>query len=209
MSPRPAIDHIRKPQILEAAAGVITERGLAATRIADVAEAAGTSPAAVLYWFDNREQLLNEALIADEESFAENLALRLEPIESAAERLRVLIASTVRDNDLSLWMELWARSLHDGTASASRLRLDEAWRALLAGIVADGQAAGEFRPEPEPARVALSLASLMDGLGVQTTLGDPAATAEEVLEIVIAHAEAELGTELGPAGTESGEALVA
>ena len=209
MSPRPAIDHIRKPQILEAAARVITERGLAATRIADVADAAGTSPAAVLYWFDNREQLLNEALIADEESFAEHLALRLEPIESAAERLRVLIEATVRDNDLSLWMELWARSLNDETAAASRLRLDESWRALIVGIVADGQQSGEFGPDADPSLVALSLGSLMDGLGVQATLGDPAASRERMLAIVVDHAEAALGASLGPAVTESGKALVA
>ncbi|MGZ5356559.1 MAG: helix-turn-helix domain-containing protein, partial [Solirubrobacterales bacterium] len=52
MSPRPQIDHIRRPQILDAAAEVIAERGIAATRIADVAERAGTSAPAVLYWFD-------------------------------------------------------------------------------------------------------------------------------------------------------------
>jgi len=49
MSPRPQIDHIRKPQLLGAAAEVISERGVEGTRIADVAERAGTSPPAVLY----------------------------------------------------------------------------------------------------------------------------------------------------------------
>ena len=56
MSPRPQIDHIRRPQILDAAAEVIAERGIAATRIADVAERAGTSAPAVLYWFDTKER---------------------------------------------------------------------------------------------------------------------------------------------------------
>ena len=60
MSPRPQIDHIRKPQILAAAAEVIGERGLASTRIADVAERAGTSPPAVLYWFGSKDDLLTE-----------------------------------------------------------------------------------------------------------------------------------------------------
>ena len=54
MTPRPQIDHIRRPQLLAAAAEVIAERGLAATRIADVAERVGASPAAVLYWFESR-----------------------------------------------------------------------------------------------------------------------------------------------------------
>ena len=54
MSPRPQIEHIRRPQLLDAAAGVIAERGIASTRIADVAERAGTSPPAVLYWSRRR-----------------------------------------------------------------------------------------------------------------------------------------------------------
>lgn len=199
MSPRPAIDHIRKPQILDAAAHVITERGLASTRIADVAERAGTSPPAVLYWFENREQLLNEALIADEENFARSVGERLTDVGSAAEKLRLLIAETVGDCDLSLWVELWTRSLHDREAAAARRRLDEAWRGLLAEVVAEGQASGEFDRGPDPAQVALSLAALMDGLGVQATLHDPAVDLEGMLTIAIGHAEAMLGTSLQPA----------
>jgi AcrR family transcriptional regulator len=34
---------------------VIADRGLASTRIADVAERAGTSAPAVLYWFENKD----------------------------------------------------------------------------------------------------------------------------------------------------------
>ena len=37
-------------------------RGYADTRIADVAEHAGTSPALVIYYFKTRDQLLTEAL---------------------------------------------------------------------------------------------------------------------------------------------------
>ena len=41
---------------------MIVERGYADTRIADVAEHAGTSPALVIYYFKTRDQLLTEAL---------------------------------------------------------------------------------------------------------------------------------------------------
>ena len=47
---------------------MIAERGVAATRIADVAERAGTSPPAVLYWFETQDELLAEALTLDEEA---------------------------------------------------------------------------------------------------------------------------------------------
>lgn len=197
MSPRPPIDHIRKPQILDAAAEVITERGLTATRIADVATRAGTSAPAVLYWFESREQLLNEALIADEETFATDVGLRLAEVDSPSEQLRILIEATVGDSDLSLWVELWARSLHDDDAASARLRLDDAWRALLARVVAAGQAAGEFDAGVDPVRAALSLGAIMDGLGVQFTLRDPAVDRREMLAIVIGYAEALLGASLG------------
>jgi AcrR family transcriptional regulator len=55
LSPRPQIDHIRRPQILEAAAQVIAERGVSGTRVADVAKRAGTSAPAILYWFGSKD----------------------------------------------------------------------------------------------------------------------------------------------------------
>ncbi len=144
MSPRPAIDHIRKPQILRAAAEVITERGLAATRIADVAERAGTSAPAVLYWFESRDHLLTEALTADELTFGEELEQLLEPLTSARARMLATLEKTVSDGDLSLWIELWARSLHDPQSRSERRRLDVAWRERIAAIVREGQEQGDF-----------------------------------------------------------------
>jgi AcrR family transcriptional regulator len=204
VSPRPAIDHIRKPQILRAAAEVITEKGLNATRIADVAARAGTSAPAVLYWFESRERLLSEALIADEIDFAERLEERLETTPTAAGKLRLLIEESSRDGDLSLWIELWARSLHDPASAAERQRLDDLWRAQIAGIVAAGQEEGEFSDAVEPADVAVRLAALIDGFAVQVTLGDRDVDAERMAASCIELAELMLGAGLLTAS--SGEA---
>jgi AcrR family transcriptional regulator len=193
MSPRPPIDHIRKPQILRAAAEVITERGLTGTRIADVAERAGTSAPAVLYWFESREQLLTEALIADEHEFGEALDLRLDSLTDARARLLAILEATVSDGDLSLWMELWARSLHDEGARAERRRLDVAWRMRIAAVIAAGQLAGEFDAALDADDFAIKLAALIDGLSVQVTLGDPDVTAERMLAICVEFAELETG----------------
>ena len=57
---------------------MIAERGVAGTRLADVAERIGVSPPAVLYWFDSKEQLLAEALVADEDRFYNALGVRLD-----------------------------------------------------------------------------------------------------------------------------------
>ena len=122
MSPRPQIDHIRKPQLLAAAAEVIAERGFAATRIADVAERAGTSPPGVLYWFESRDELLAEALSFGEQAFHDELAAELETLADPRARLATLIERSIGGDDWVLWIELWTRALRDPETSRSRQR---------------------------------------------------------------------------------------
>jgi AcrR family transcriptional regulator len=197
VSPRPQIDHVRRPQLLEAAAGVIAERGIAATRIADVAERAGTSAPAVLYWFDSKDELLAEALTVDEERFYGKLTKRLEALDSPRERLRLLLESSTEEYDSRLWMEIWTRALRDRSMRRVRRRLDQRWRAQIAEVIRDGQNAGEFG-EADPDDVALLLASLIDGLAVQVTLGDPDVPKKRMLARVVDVAEKLIATELGP-----------
>jgi AcrR family transcriptional regulator len=202
LSPRPQIEHIRKPQILSAAAEVIAERGLASTRIADVAERAGTSAPAVLYWFENKDVLLTEALTSNEDRFDAALGERLATITSPAAKLVALIAACAHDYDWRLWVELWARSLQDAGTARARHALDDRWRGLLADLVRDGQAAGEFG-ECDPEETALALAALIDGLSLQMTLRDPSVAPARMYETCIATAERLLGARLP--GAPSGD----
>jgi AcrR family transcriptional regulator len=205
VTPRPQIDHIRRPQILAAAAEVIAERGVAGTRIADVAERSGVSPPAVLYWFDSKEKLLAEALVADDERFYEQLAARLEPAATPREKLALLLAVSAEEaSNFALWMELWTWSLRDEDLRRARERFDARWRAEIEAVVAAGREAGEFG-EIEPARAALAIAALIDGLTVQVALGDPEVSAGSLLATVTAIAERLLETELS-AGKVGGRA---
>jgi AcrR family transcriptional regulator len=202
LSPRPSIDHIRRPQILAAAAEVIAERGVAATRIADIASRCEVSPPAVLYWFDSKEQLLAEALVADDDRFYEELRERLDGAGDARARLAALFeAAADGAHDFALWMELWNQALRDEEMRQARERFDTRWRSEIEAIVRDGQAAGEFGPT-DPALVALSLAALIDGLTVQVALGDPELSDRKLLEAVTTSAERLLECDLaiGKAG---------
>jgi AcrR family transcriptional regulator len=200
LSPRPSIDHIRRPQILAAAAEVIAERGVAATRIADVAERSGVSPPAVLYWFDSKEKLLAEALTADDDRFYEELGERLDEAATPAERMVALIETAAGDGDFALWMELWTWALRDADLRAARERFDARWRATIEAVVADGVAAGEFGTRVgatvDPAQAALAIAALIDGLTVQAALGDPEVSVPRLTETVLASAERLLEAEL-------------
>jgi AcrR family transcriptional regulator len=185
LSPRPSNEHIRRPQILAAAAEVIAERGVAATRIADVAERCGVSPPAVLYWFDSKENLLAEALTADDDRFYEELGERIAGEATARERMVALIEVAAADADFALWMELWTWALRDADLRAARERFDSRWRATIEAVVADGIAAGEFGADVDSAQAALAIAALIDGLTVQAALGDPEVSVARITETVL------------------------
>jgi AcrR family transcriptional regulator len=197
MSPRPRLDHVRRPAILAAAAEVIRERGLENTRVADVAERAGTSAPSVLYWFASKGELLTVALTAAEENFYEELDASLAELGSARERIVRLIesASGTGDYDATLWIDLWAKALRDEELAGIRLQLDTRWRETIAAIVRAGQEGGEFGPT-DPDELALLLGSLLDGLSVQIALGDPAGTPERARELCLRLAGRELGCDL-------------
>lgn len=200
MSPRPRLDHVRRPELLEAAANVIRRRGLGNARVTDVAEEAGTSAPSVLYYFSSKAELLNEALTSAEERFYVELAARIDGIESAVERLAVIVESGTADGDYdaALWMELWAQALRDPKLAETRAELDGRWRGTIADVVRYGQERGEFGPT-DPERFAVLMGSLLDGLAVQIALRDPEVTPERVRELAVKVAERELGCTLADA----------
>jgi AcrR family transcriptional regulator len=205
VSPRPQIDHIRRPQLLGAAADVIVERGLASTRIADVAERAGTSPPAVLYWFQSKDELLAEALTVDEERFYVEMRARIHLLERPRDQLRFMIEASAEESEeygWTLWIELWTRALRDPASRQARQRLDNRWREEIAAVIRAGQGAGEFG-DADADEVALLLSSLLDGLAVQATLHDPDVARDRMLRCVLEMAESLLDCELGAAASET------
>ena len=150
---------------------MIAERGIAGTRVADVAERAGTSASAVIYWFKGKEELLTAALAHEEERFRSQLDERLEGRDAPAQ-LALLIDASCGGSDWNLWLELWTRALHDPEARRVRLELDQRWRAGIVATVEAGIAAGEFTAA-DAAEVGVELAAFIDGLAVQVALADP------------------------------------
>jgi AcrR family transcriptional regulator len=197
MSPRPRLDHVRRPELLASAASVIRRRGLENARVADIAEHAGTSAPSVLYWFASKAELLKEALTSAEEAFYDDLLRELDEIVSPRGRLLRIVDSCAGDGDYdaALWMELWARALRDPDLAATRAELDGRWRHTIADVVRYGQERGEFGPA-DPDEVAVLLASLLDGLAVQIALKDMEVTPDRVRELALRLAERELGCEL-------------
>src|SRR3984885_8806027 len=85
----------RRTQMVVAALEVISERGYADTRIADVAKRAGVSPALVIYYFKTKDQLLTEAIRHYEDSWYAEGKLRMDALPTAAARLEEFVAMNV------------------------------------------------------------------------------------------------------------------
>jgi AcrR family transcriptional regulator len=154
---------VRKAQIVAAAAAVLSDRGYANTRVVDIARAAGTSPAAVLYWFDGKQGLLAEALALREMEFHDRYTVRIELAATSSERLRILFEAMLRHYDWALWMELCVLALRDPMSAAERDRMDRRWRAMLRKVIRDGQERGEFI-ERDAEETMFVLAALLDGM---------------------------------------------
>ncbi len=210
MSPRPKVDHLRKPQIVAAAAEVLYERGLFDTRIGDIAERAGTSSPTILYYFESKDRLLEEAVAYADREFYERVLDGQGQIERPGDKLVHLIEETSLGpgglNDYTLWMEIWVRARRDSTVRRSYFRLDRRQRALIADIVREGQQSGEFGADVDPDEFALLLSGLLDGLGVQVTLGQPDVTPARMVDRCLTLASNELGCDLRRARSENGRA---
>jgi AcrR family transcriptional regulator len=197
----------RHQEILDAAARVITERGLAETRISDIAEQAGVSPGLILYYFESKDRLLAEALTFANDQFYLRTSREIRRIPSAKDQLRRLIDLSVpgylteygRLDEWALWIEVWVRALRDPEMAKDREVLDQRWRSQLADIIRWGQAKGEFASTDDADELALVVASLIDGLAIQVIMDDAEITTERMHRTCLGVSARLLGYALEPA----------
>jgi len=191
----------RREQMLRAALEVIVERGYPDTRIADVAQRAGTSPALVIYYFKTKDQLLTEAIRLSEDTWYATGTSRVAAIDTAAGRLEELIAMSClpEEDDADapntswlLWLDLWTQAARHPEVAGVRQKFDERWRDTITSLVVEGQEAGEFGPV-SPADFAVTLSALLDGFAIQIALEDPTVDAGRAFELTMRFAAGELG----------------
>ena len=197
MGTRAGNAEVRRQQILEAAAAVISERGLGEARIADVAAVAETSTGLILYYFGSKDQLLAEALAAAEDQFYLQIFRGITGIDDPRAQLAELIAGSCPGTERvavdvtaewQLWVELWARALHDPDTARRRAGMDRRWRSTIADVVRAGQQRGVFAAHVDPRDFALEFAALIDGLALQVALRDTEVTGEQMERIALGHA---------------------
>lgn len=104
-------------------------------------------------------------------------------------------------------MEMWLQARHRPLLRAAYAHLERIGLApLIADVIHEGQSSGEFDAGVDGEEVATILSALLDGLGVQVTLGLPDMSALRMTRLCLSVASRELGCELAlaPGGAQPG-----
>jgi AcrR family transcriptional regulator len=206
------IAEARRGQMLQAALDVISERGFADTRIADIAERIGISPALVIYYFKTKDQLLTEAIRFYEDTWYADGKQRMDALPTAARRLEEFVAMSLLPDgetdpmtDWRLWLDFWVQAARNADVASVRQKSDERWRDVIVSLVLAGQEAGEFA-SINPESFAIFLSALLDGLTVQIALSDPVVDPVSAFELCMRYIADHLSFEWVPSGREHGSA---
>ena len=137
-----------REEILREAALLFSTKGVAGTRVTDIADAVGITAPTIYHYFENLDTIV-EALLAyvvdDSAAFATASARSAGP---CADRLASLIDYHVHrltQGPYDLWFVV-GPSQADSTRHPSIARKAGQWKRAVARLVAEGQKAGEFRP---------------------------------------------------------------
>lgn len=173
MSPVNPVQSPKRLAIVEAAARVFSEQGLARTRMADVAEAADVGKGTVYEYFKSKDDLVFAVLELHDQQIKSSVLAELESASGARERLEAMFrqaAEVIRQHVHSqpMYMEFWAGSRSGPREDEfTRFCADnyQAWRDLVEGVLRAGQAEGAIRADIDLQSVTTMLVAAFDGLG--------------------------------------------
>ncbi|BAH52031.1 TetR/AcrR family transcriptional regulator [Rhodococcus opacus] len=192
----------RRAELGEAVQRAVLARGLEGVRLRDIAEQAGVTPAAVLYYGD-LDALIYDTYQRAIERFSQERERVAEQFPDARDRLRACIdhgvASGPDDELVRLLFECWPRSLRDAKAAALDSSLTERQIAVYSGILVIGQTQGHFALTDPPRMLAANFVAMEDGYQMEVLAGRRSRA--EVIASLQSYARAATGHDLSQRGT--------
>lgn len=187
----------RRLALGDAVRRAVLTRGLEGVRLRDIAEQAGVTPAAVLYYgdvdaltYDTYQQAI-ERFSSDRERVAEQFP-------DARDRLRASIdhgvASGPDDELVRLLFEFWPRSLRDPKAAVLDSSLQERQIAVYSAIFVLGEAQGHFTLTDPSRLLAGNVVAMEDGYQMEVLSGRRGR--DEVKACLYSYARAVTGCEI-------------
>ena len=179
--------------LLDAAEELIRDEGADGWSLTDLASRAGVGVEDVEAQFESEWHAFCLVVRRDEQRF-EGIVVDTSA-DTAGERIIALLEACVPDFDWTFWIELWSLALRDERARKLRAELDDRFRNLIEQMVRDGVDAGEFSVADTRA-TALTIATLIDAMAVQATLGDTTVRPNYMLDACVTVSGILLGASL-------------
>jgi TetR/AcrR family transcriptional regulator, fatty acid metabolism regulator protein len=173
-TPRPARGGDKRERILNAAVRVFAKKGFHATRVSEVAKAAGVADGTIYLYFKSKDELLASLFEDRIERLLRFLAAELPPLASASARLRRIVELQLglleEEKELAAVITVILRQstklMKDYAAPKFRAYLD-----AIAHVVAEGQSTGELRADVSPHLAARAIFGALDGVTMTWALG--------------------------------------
>ena len=146
----------RRPEILAAFTAMVAERGYDGTNFGDLAAGLGMSKGTIVHHFGTKEQLLTEL----HEGYMRRRLAEVREVWDAlaapAERLAAFVHLGVRyqvvDRTATVAFQREVRRFAAAPGMGTSRTLRDEYRALVSGVLAEGVAAGVFRPGDDDLR---------------------------------------------------------
>ncbi|WP_275936756.1 TetR/AcrR family transcriptional regulator [Labilithrix luteola] len=160
--------------MLKAAVRVFAKNGFHATRVSDVAKAAGVADGTIYLYFKSKEEVLISLFEDRVEKLLAFMSDELPKLPTAPQRLRAVI-----DMQLGLlegereFAEVVTVIIRQSTKLLKEFAAPKftAYLDAIARIVSDGQASGDFRKDVSPHIAARAVFGALDGITLTWALG--------------------------------------
>jgi len=170
-SPRTGDKRVR---ILDAAVRVFAKKGFHATRVSEVAKAAGVADGTIYLYFKSKDELLVSLFEDRVERLLAFLDSELPRLATSSEKLRRIIVLQLGllegERDLAEVVTVIIRQstklMKEYAAPKFAAYLD-----AIARVIAEGQAAGELRADVAPHLAARAIFGALDGIAMTWALG--------------------------------------
>jgi AcrR family transcriptional regulator len=182
----------RRRELVSAATALVASKGLSGVRLRDVADAAGLTSGAVLYYYDNLDELFAAAYDRAIERFCRQRERAIggigDPVERLAAAVRMAIPTGPDDSEIRLLYELEPVAFRHPECAALMSRYIERQVATYVAILEVGAATGSFELAHDPRTIARNLVSLEDGQGLYVLMGrdDPEEVERRIFDYLAA-----------------------
>ncbi len=164
----------KRDRILNAAVRVFAKNGFYATRVSEVAKAAGVADGTIYLYFRSKEELLTSLFEDRVNRLLAYLKEELPKLKRASDKLRrvlelqlgLLEGERELAEVLTVILRQSTKLMKEFAAPRFTAYLD-----AIAKVVSEGQASGEFRKDVSPHLVARAVFGALDGIALTWALG--------------------------------------